>query len=412
MSLTLTDAQLRRSDAFPITPSISSDGSRVFLVYQIDFQESDQPQVIPVRRGEPVNGRPDETNVAAELFDVESGLLLSVRTLPLDLDYGFVGDGHANASFDTFSIVDDNGDDIVRLRLLDGKFRLRGELICDDLITSDSQDGLPCSPGGGTFSPDGRLVAFSYLSRGEVDRQKTTLRVVDVDGVALRASAEVDGGSDGPRLFRQGDVDHVLIATHGGRYEFGFENSHARHFARVTILRLEGDRLVEITRVELAQAVLGVPSVRNVDGVTWIGVGTARAVPAGAVTVFTDDSDRRPFTDDLPNFRLYRFNDDKLSLVTSQAWEGSISTPTFLADHTLAVAIQGVDSDAGLLQLHRLKRGCSKCNKCSRLQLDGPPRLIPPLHSAAGSQDGSWLIVTGSDENDRYRNVLLYRVEL
>jgi hypothetical protein len=395
LHLNLTDAFSKRSDTFPIAPSISDSGNQVYLVYEITVDNTH--------------------NLAAELFQNVNGKLISSRQFQGDLAFPNIDEGYANSKFTRFSLLDDNGVDTVRIRLLDSNLTV----IATNTFTDYAPGNGPCSMAvggsysfaGGFFSADDRYIVISYQIRAFPNTpQITVLRVVDAETLQEIASTTLNGGSYGPTFLnfcKHGHLEtFITLSVYQGDFTIDLLNNCAQPPSTLYVYSLHNraQELQLIDTAALPQASPGIPNTLSHENGGLIAVGTDRAVLLGEPVVFVDNSTKHSF---LPNdgneVRIYAFNGNRLCLKFAQNVNNNVVPPTFYPSGKFIVVDQQDDDGLpGFFNLDKLDQTLTPVDKTY---------VSPPFHSSAFSNNGKWFIVTGSDQFANIFNVNLYRVK-
>ena len=113
--LKLTDALTRQTEGFSAPVSISKQGDRIYVVYDID--------VTPT------------VKLAAELFKNNNGKLISLKQKNGDANFSVIDAGAASPDFCRFTFLDDAGGSgfaAARIRLFDENFNVLATHIFND----------------------------------------------------------------------------------------------------------------------------------------------------------------------------------------------------------------------------------------------------------------------------------------
>lgn len=390
LNVKLTDSLSRTTTGFPIEPSISKHGRHVYLVYEINVDNTTVPP----------------TNLAAEIFANKHGLLQSVATLTGDPNFPSVDDGFANPGFTRFSLLDDDVSSTVRIRLFDQNFNLQAENSFNDFAAGD-----PSNPSfsalGGEFSSDGKYIVMTYLTNAIPNNQTTIIRILDATDLSEVASTQVSGGSLGSNFFSHHDENYVVLATYGGDFIFAFENPLAAPPSTLWVFKLKNNQLTLVDQAPLPQQG-NVPSVSKSRGKTLIGIGTVRAVLPGETTIFASDANNQSFLPkDNNELRIYSFDGRRLRLTLARDTGLTTISPVFSSKGLILVNEQVTDGVPGFFNLFSFtnQRGSEQ-----ELRLVKGTFASAPFATDVFSSNGKWLVVTGSDQIAELNNINLYRI--
>ncbi len=393
ITLNLTDTLNRTSTGFPIDPSISPNGSLAYLVYEIDVTPS--------------------TTLAAELFMNNNGTLQSLIQVSADATSNFdsIDDGFANQDFTQFSLIDDTSSSgttpaQIRIRLFDPIFSSAISRTFDNFDPGPNAPASPAYSGaGGTFSDDGTLVAMSYLTDSTVTPQQSILHVLSTIDLSTVASIPFDGGSNGPFFFslnKNGTKRTFITLTSFENFTFAFGDPTATAPSLLYVFELVGSTLNLVDTAFLPQASLSGPTVSMCGEQALIGIGTNLAVIAPEESLFVSPTSSFINTDNR-ELRFYTFDGSNLELQTAQSTGITTYSPVFYPLSSLVLvnqqALDGQPSFFNLFKKHK-----------THLELEERTHLSAPFFSGAFSDNGKWLLVTGSDENSALFDVALYRV--
>ncbi|MFI5343578.1 MAG: hypothetical protein ACHQUC_05085 [Chlamydiales bacterium] len=390
LDVELTNSIERISTGFPIEPSLSRDGKRAYLVYEINVEDSVSPPI----------------NLAAEIFTNREGKLHSDAILIGDDQFFSIDDGFANPDFTKFSLIDDDGIQAVRVRIFDQNFKVQAERVFTDFV-----GGNPANPFysalGGTFSDDGKYIVFSYLIDGTPDHQKTIVRVLDAEQLSEVTHTKVHGGSPGSTFFSFNHENYVALTTYEGEFFFAFNNPLAAQPSKLKIFKFDDKQLKCVDEALLPQQ-SGVPTTFSSCGKVLIGIGTARAVLKGEETIFADNSGNQSFLPhDNRELRLYSFDGRRLKLVLAEETGVTTNSPIFSSKDLVLVNEQAVDGSPGSFNLFSLKKQLEGKLKLSWIE---GAFVSPPFHTSTFSENGKWLLVTGSDQSVDLNDINLYRI--
>ena len=383
LDVQLTDAITRNTEGFSLEVSISENGGLAYLLYPINVDDTVVPPI----------------NLAAEIFRNNQGTLQSVATLLGDTTFPIIDDGFANRNFTTFSFLDDNNTDTVRLRLFDQNFNQKAVTTFSDFAPGD-----PNNPSfsflGGQFSDDGKYIVVSYLTNATPGSQQTIVRVLDAQNLSLIASTQVSGGSPGTNFITIDHETYVVLTTYGGDFIFSFENSLAAAPSTLFVYQLNHNQLTLVAQAPLPQQASS-PTVFSKGRKASIGVGTVRANLSGEETIFTN-SIPSFLANDNRELRIYQFDGCKLKLVLAKETGTTTNAPTFSSRGLVMVNEQAFDGAPGFFNFYSFNQ--------RRLSFIDGTFVSPPFITSVFSQDGKWLLLGGSNQDAQLNNINLYRI--
>ncbi len=421
--LKLTDAFSRPSQTY-IRTSISDDGSQVYLLYLV----SDTPGAIEAELFRNVNGK----------LESENTVTLST-TQPNDY-FPLVVDGFASSDFKKFSVLDAviTGPNSIdgRIRIFDQNLNLTATRIISftGLVVANTL-GL-----GGTFSEDGRYVAFtvSYPAIGQTN-STTTLFVLDSKDLSPVAETTINAAnaydaSQWVTLECNGKKNYYLTFLSGqGSWSENYETTYKPpYFIQVYKVDISTGSITLVDESPL-------PKFAGIDTLDLMRLGKKALISHGGFTsLFPNQLSIYDTlylkTTSLPNdnaeSRVLEFDGKKLKVIFKEATNFCNRT-LFYPPHkgrTYLVGANTISNTDGNDQLQVLN---AEFYVLANIACKNGKKQFVPINlprqdalntGARFSNDGKWLIRTGSYgylngeisnadvDAIGIRNVLLYRV--
>ena len=407
--LKLTDVFSRCTAGNTTSASISKHGKYVFLVYNITMDCSG--------------------NVVGEIFENKYGHLITKKILRTDNDFGIINGGYASSNFTKFTILDSNNTDTARVRIFDSKFNVLATKLLEDYYPKGN------SFRGGKFILDGKYIALTYVYASDVntDKQRSIIRILRSDTLedAFEYTFEGNTYSDVQSFRTSNGCEYLILLSNDGIYNN--DNPEANNFSVLKILWMDECNC----KIKLVDQAL-LPQLGNYDFVekddqVYIAVGTYRADIKKVKTIFTIKS-QSLLLNDGDELKVFKFSDNKLHLSYSKNLDTSAQVffhpnKKNILIHQNNVKTTGMpyecDSESmtvgnelvqypGFFNINNI---ClDNCNVTMGNSVI--TRTAPNNFSAKFSDNGKWLIVTGSKENskqdDTYgiKNIQLFKVDL
>jgi hypothetical protein len=395
LKLKVTDSLVRSTTGFPAIPSISFDGKKVFVLYQITETSN--------------------TDVMAEIFDNSAGTLSSMSVLNPDIinaNFYSCDDGHANKSFTKFCVVDDDQGGVgvnpignIRIRVFDINFNQLLSRTDIQFAVGIAQTTFPVI--GGVFSDDDKYILLTYLINATPNAQVTRLHVLsalDLSDVAMVDFAGSSFGANFIQLYSDHTKTYIAVTSQNGDFQFGFDTPIGSTVSNLLIYKLKNGNLYLKKSTNLPQIINPMGLTVKVSGCkkyALIGASTRRA--ALNDSVFTDDSNNQSLDCEGREFRVYLFKKHHLELVKSKKTTLTTYGPTFYPQANMAIsANQVADGDASFFNAFDING--------SNLKITNGTFGGPPYFSAVFNQQGNWLVVAGSDQHVNLDNIILYQV--
>ncbi len=390
-NLTLTDSIVREYGAdggFPFTPSLSNSGDQAYVVYPINATSISQ--------------------VIAEIFDNNSGTLSSSDTL-LSADfatYPVIDNGYASPDFTRFSLVDDNNTDTIRIRVFNNT--LTDPTPTTAIFTDYDPGNDDYSGNGGQWSADRNYLLMTYLTDAMPGNLTTQIRVLDSSTLNTLANTTIPGGSFGGIFLQFHGKTYVAVTsyttTDDNDWVYDFDRSNAGpnnatpppYASNLYVFEYSDGALNLIDSAGLPQAA-DAPSGVIYQHHAFIGVGTSRAIKPNEVSVFSNNSDKQSFSKtDGREERIYKFSGRSLELVYSNNANAGVQAPTFTPDGNYVIFDnQANDAEPGFFRAYKIKGHHHRLD----LETQTQPFLSAPFYTGVVSNNGNWLLVTGSDQN-------------
>lgn len=371
MPLRLLSAVARETTGFSAFPFLSPMADQAFLIYDITVE-------------------PDVTT-AAELFDISSNQLISMRTLQGDLDFPSVDSGAATYDFSKFSILDDNQVDKARIRILDHDFNVLAERIFTDAYLQ----GYTFV--GGNFSPCGKYVTVSYVTANTVPNQTSTLKVLQTSDLTTVAEITLVGVIEtNGILFEQKGKLYLSVVLAQGVLDFNED---------VALGQLP-PYLLQVYKVDRQAGLLSlkseVPQPQSVANLTYessckktmIVFGTRLALLEGELSIFNGHPSALPTDGDELRFYLFCKHLKKLESYNLNTGVDDVA----ITENDEIILNRYGPGDTGFFQLGNI-------DKHHNLRWEDPAILSnrPFLVSTVGNR-----VLVGEGSAEGWNNVQLY----
>jgi hypothetical protein len=381
--LKLTDAIARNTNDFPAIPSISKDGKKAFLMYQITESST--------------------TNILAEIFKIKNGTLVSKTVLNPDIiqsENPFSGDdGHANNSFTRFCVIDDDqggpsagSTGKIRVRIFDQKFNLLASRFDIEFAVGIPQLTFPVV--GGNFSDDDRYIELTYMIDSTPNAQRFRLHVLNASDLSDVARVDFNGSTFGAKFIHLRHRTYLTLPIQNGTFQFGFNTAIGATEANLSVYRLKKNYLQFVDSHRSAQIINSI-----YVGSNMIGASSRRAIRDKSI--FVDDSQNQNLNRSGKELQLFSFDGCELELSTSEKINLSTSGPVFAEDKNLVLVNQQLsDGNPSFFNLYRI-------HDCEMEWIDGPYGA-PSYPTFCFSR--KWLIAAGTNQDKDVYNINLYRV--
>jgi hypothetical protein len=199
--------------------------------------------------------------------------------------------------------------------------------------------------------------------------------------------------------------DYLILGFSG----FDIDNNSFIAPAAIRIYLLENDKLILISQSALPQFPYHINVYKSQGPIrkTMIAVGTQRVQNPYKTNPYINDESSEAFTKESPGeLRLYKFNQEKLSLLYSQ--HRNVTTAISFNPLGKQLSVCSIASEnSSICALYKLLKGKDKMIK---LQIDSES-IFTPASSSAGifSNNGKLMILTGSD-NELFSGIQMYKV--
>lgn len=309
--LVITDALVRETTQFPSLAYMSPSGDRIYAVYEILAEEG--------------------IRLAAELFAVEDGKLVSLATYENDLEFVAVDGGAASHDFTRFSIIEDNQNGQFRVRLLryvDKMLIVVGERILDAYTPG-------FTPFGGTFLEDDSAIVVTAVTKNTQPNQTSTIWLLANN----HSLSILDSHTDQviyttiAAPFAEKNQQHFAITTSKGILDFNDIPSFAAAPHRLVIYKIEKHQLVPTKKADLPQVASSVGAFHRSDK-TLISVSTYMALPESGPTIPIRTETNITTTNNDDEFRIYGYSGKELRLVLSQNTDTTVES-IYLANNDI-----------------------------------------------------------------------------
>ena len=377
MNIQLQDAIWEETQGYFAIPSISKDGKRAYVVYQVNVDEV--------------------TTKAAELFSIESGKFISLATFHVAPEDPFISvlSGFANEDFTEFTLLRTNLEDgaagLYQLAVL----RYDGT---DELKITKKVEKSAYLPG---YTPNGANYVGQYIVVTAViedfpESQVSGMWVFDRD-------LNVKQIFSFPEVFTTPNVPFVhcghnyfAIVSAGGKLDFIDPAVVWKAPFQLRIFGLVEGRLYDVARAPLPQGSLGCNAYSS-SHETLISVGTFPALRQGEATIPKPNETNQSATVDERELRIYRFDCNQLVLQKGEDTDSTVDS-TFVNEKLFIHSVNSgpyVEGDPSFFTIQS-RTGCG--THYSR------PINNTPIFCA--SSDGK-VIVAGSASKPEYNNNLL-----
>lgn len=384
----LTYSTSRPTSNFYAPNTISQNGDKIFIVYDINATNSN--------------------NLEAELFFNNDGKLSVINKISADLQYPHVNGGKASTCFTKFSILDDNGINTARIRLFDHNLNLLTTKLFKDYYASGF------SLNGGCFSQNSEYIAVSYVYDPNIGKnyQKTVIRILKSDNLSEVASYKYDGYTHIPSEFfsinnGEKNITYLVTSSTGGKYDAGEIISKAPAVLKILELKLSISTLDLIYEVELPE-IFKYDLLKISKKSIYIMIGTNRADISSEVIL--QNKPNKSFLEyDGDEFRVYKFKNNKLKLINKKNFGLNIEAKFFPSNKIIALIKN--NNGCSFIELIRVDKYF-----CPLQPLQNATSMIPNKSCINFSDNGKWAIITGSRADnylagpDLLKNVLLFKI--
>ncbi len=389
-NVTLSDALFRNAGV--TVKAISNDGKYILAVYY---------------------GAADETIPELELFKNVDGKLQSVATLPLDnfAFHGDVDDCFVDENFELFGVLDDNGKNKARLRLLklDGDtFKVVKKVFFNDVVPLVLNTNI---------TGDGKFIMMNYTNTQSQGSAISTVKLLNTELETLDEFT-INGLSNGPQPFtlKQNCKEKNFFLF--GFSVFDLTNFQFEAPALLQVYKVSENKLVLKNEVELPQFPVSYFANSHNKLKPRVAVATVLPLLPGEVSIFQNTSGAQTFIPgDNQNIREYSFNGKTLSLITTTMTDSSPIVSNFFKDgKTLGISkaneIRGSNIPANTFNLTFLTT-----NKNDQFKAVGNALTVPPENFLVlFSKNGKYMVCGGDPVStndgtpDGIFNINLFRV--
>jgi len=400
--LKLTSALSRSTTDFPCPVSISDSGKHCYAVYEINV---------------------DNTNtLAAEIFRNHDGELVSEQIYNGDTTYYSIDSGYASEDFKRFSVVEDDQNTNVRVRVLNHQLQVVGERIFTDAYLN----GYTAL--GGAFNHTASLVSVAYALDSN-NPQTYTVKVLKTNAnLTSKAEIVINGSVQSQSFLRIKGKTYLAFTIAKGvtDYNEGLEISQQPPY-EVRIYRVHHHSLKFVDNITLAQGVVDIPVFQNKDDHVIISASTFRALNECEVNFYDPVDYDHSAKKDGAELVIFKFNGHKIERLYKKSFNHTVYSPVIHPSGKFLVLAQSespysvtdslpCDEDAyypyrpGFFQLAGL-------NGDYHVHGYGRARAFPHFQGAVFSGNGKWLFTAGSrsslpDESNPIglKNVQLYKL--
>lgn len=364
-TLNLTSSLSRPTCNYNAPNSISDCGDKVFIVYDINVDNNNKVQ--------------------AELFNNDNGKLITIKMLYGDTCFPYTNGGKASPCFHKFSVLDDNGINIARLRIFDKYLNI----ITSKLFRDYYSPGF--SFNGGNFSEDGCMIAITYVYDSNIGKnfQKSVLRILDANNLNEITNYAYEGNTTLNAEFFSlltNDIkkEYIILTSQCGRYDAN--NACPQSPSLLKILELKDKSIELISEIELPEYFNFDFNKKN-DNTLLISIGTTL-------------SSKICHTE----YRMYKFKNDKLKIIQKKNYNTTI-IPKF-TQYNNFILMEQKNVNYSLIQFIKLnKKYCPNNGLCSLAY------FIPNKSCINSSKNGDWVIISGAKSDcEKTKNIHLYKI--
>lgn len=364
--------------------SISKYGDKIYVSYNIHVN--------------------DKNKMICELFENKGNKLFTISSLHGDIYiYKYLHGGYASNDFNMFSIIDSDGKDRVRIRILDNCLRELNSRVFTDYY-GPSNEVM-----GGNMSSDNKYVVLSYVIDNNVGKgyQKSIIRILDTNSLIEKKSYILYGNvSSQPRFFKliNDENEYIILTTHNIKNSITFKNIDP---PRLRILKMNDSFLDQICEIELIEK-SDYDFVRTPKNSLCIVIGTLACHDDNGPN-YIDNLNKSYICGNNSEYRIYKYKKQKLKLISDKKYGFDIYPKFYPTD--FKIAINQTINSSSTFQIFDIDQ--------EYLPMDdtGCRSVMLPQNSRYNfSSDGSWLIVTGSmvdskEINKKYeKNILLFHL--
>ena len=391
-----------------ISSSISKHGKYIYMVYNKKCTDASGNVIV------------------GEIYENKCGKLKAKRELYLSDDFVNVNSGYASSLFDRFTIIEDNGIDTARLKLMDSCFNT----IATRNYHYSTNNG---SVIGGNFIFGDKYIAVTYISDplSISGRQTSKLSILFSETLEEICEYTFEGSTchiaesvelDGDKCHDHGDM-YLLLTSSDDTYED--DCPLAKSFSVFKVLKFDGKHVSLVDQVILPQ--MGNFDHTKKDGVLYISIGTTRADIRKVENPFNKKI-QSLIPEDGNELRIYKYcpKSKKIVLLFAKNTDSCVYTKFHPHCHDILIHQHNfqMNNDSyekcreecpqypGTFSINNVHLRC-KDDTC----VDGSsiPYIVSPLQfDALFSCNGKWLLITGSDTSSTQygiKNVQLFSIK-
>jgi hypothetical protein len=287
--------------------------------------------IYAVYTGENISG------CAAELFENQSGQLVSVLTIPVPQGHIVINDGRLNSDATKFTFIYTNLEtEILTIQ----EYNILGHLLISQTFSDVHLQCLPLI--GGNYSPDGLYLVIHYLFKhskenqnstiGEICSQPSVLKILESQTLKTIAEYHFQGVANDLPWFNLSDdkarkksylvLSSSLLSNVGSSKSY--ENPHRLQILEFSPSLQELRTLDELFLPNFALATTAWPNICEVSklasktkGPALIAVNTKKAITQQQALINSDLKANSGLLNDGAELRLYRFDGKYLSLIST-----------------------------------------------------------------------------------------------
>lgn len=390
--LTLTHSLKKNINNNNIMPSISIDGSLIYLVYSNDNSDNNATG-----------------NLSAELFKNSEGTLIPINKLANSSEYSIIKTGCASKKFNKFSIIDySENEKNARIRILDQQFRI---VLSREFVNY----GYANFFNGGCFSDDGKYIIMTHYQeqKNEISTfSKGIIHIMDTESLQTIMAFRKNG------IFYHSPKFFSLINNDKSVCTYIFvpfieENiTNNPQIYKFAIYKFAPNEIKLICENILPHELISFDiSIKKYSA--YIIIGTKRA-DLDKENISLSYKNNSYIPNDGNELRFYKFKYNKIKLVQSKNTQSNLVVSLCPQLKYSIVYHYNSQLNPGFFILNEIKHlEAKEGSQVNIMSNNIYYREGVPYFSAKFSYNGQWLIITGSEYyNIDYsiNNIQLYRI--
>lgn len=379
MNVQLQDAIWEQTQGYLAIPSLSRDGKRAYVVYQINADATDQK--------------------AAELFAIESGKFVSLATFTSAPDDPFFAtlSGFANDDFTEFTLLRSNNQDglagLYQLSLLryDGSSDLQ-------VVRSTQKSAFVTgyTPFGASYVAKGKYIVVTAVTEDSPTNQVSSMWLFDRNLLVRQRTSSQEVFTTQSYPFVKDGLNYFAIVSASGRLDFIDPAAAWQPPFQLRVFVVVDDRFSLVASAPLPQGSLAA-NAYSTDCETLLSVGTFTALKAGEVSIAKHTDLNTSATPDERELRIYRFDSKTLTLQKAEDTDATMDSVFINRDLFIRSVNSGpyAEGDPSFFTIQS-RSGCGRLYS----------GVINNTPIFAASTDGK-VLVAGSASRPEYNNNLL-----